>query len=94
MDDSVIELLEHKFKVEYCSPKLWSGNGLGRCSLADQLIQINSDAGKEVQESTFYHELVHMIADISDLELSESEISALGLGFYSYIKHTDCLVGR
>ena len=83
-----INLLNHKIDI-ILDDTLTEVGHLGRASLRRCEIKINGDMAKDAQASTLLHELVHIIADASSVQLSEQEVDSMGLGFLSLLKDND-----
>ena len=67
---------------------------MGRCSILQLEIQINKHLPPHLQSSTLIHEIIHMIADLGSVELTEQSVDALALGMYSFIKENPKLVAK
>lgn len=86
--------MKKKIKLNNCSidvitesPSDWAGGScMGQCNLRKGTIRISSEMPKDIQDSTFVHELVHMIANMGSVELDEMETDAMANGILSYLK--------
>lgn len=89
-----IEVLDHTVIVKFDDPEGWASDGMGRCDMKNGTIHINSTMNKDAQGSTFMHELVHLIADMNSIELSEQSVDGLSLGLLSFIKNNANFVNK
>jgi len=78
---AAIVVLGHTINVE----STFKMDGIGMSSLSDCYIGLKDSAAFDTKRSTFMHELVHIIANIQDIELSEQDVSGLALGFMSFL---------
>jgi Zn-dependent peptidase ImmA (M78 family) len=72
-----VVLTEHHPKIK--------GN-FGYCSSEDQTIYILKSATKRQKESTFLHELIHLVGEAADLNLSEHTVLNLEAGLFHILK--------
>ena len=87
-----IKLLSHNVTLNVNDPSTWVESGMGRCYLPKLEILINSNMAAEIQGSTLIHELMHMIADMHSVEITEQQIDAMSLGIYSFIKENPKMI--
>jgi len=85
--NKIIRILDHDIKVEFSNPEAWSEGAMGRCDMKEARILINSSIDKDMQGSTFMHEVMHMIADMNNIEISEQSIDGFALGITSFIRN-------
>ena len=86
MKDNVIRILSHDINIEFSNPDLWSDGGLGRACLKASKISLNDNLSTDLTLSTLLHECIHIISNMMDLELSESQVSGVGNGIFTIIK--------
>lgn len=89
-----IKLLSHDVVMKVNDPTTWDVNGMGRCSLALLEIQISKHMPPHAQGSTLIHEIIHMIADMHSIELSEHQVDSLALGLFSFIRENPKLLTK
>lgn len=83
------------FEVVITDQPLIIGNKTGFSGLisyTDSLIKIDANNSQQAQEKTFWHEVLHGIADHMQLELGEDEeyiIEAFAKGMYALMKDND-----
>lgn len=85
--NKTIRVLDHDIKVVFSDPEAWAEDAMGRCDMKRGEILINSTIDKGMQGSTFMHELVHMIADMNNIEISEQSVDGFALGMTSFIRN-------
>lgn len=77
-----VEILGKTFTVEEW--KTAPGDvAMGRSNIKEQRIWIDSSMTKEAQKSVLIHECLHMIAELTHLDLSEGVIVCLETALYS-----------
>jgi len=77
-----IQILGKDYKVEYVDSKSLGG-AYGDCCTKKAYIRINRENTKQHQEDTLLHEVVHIISDEMDLELTEPQVRRLATVLYS-----------
>ncbi len=87
-----IRLLCHDVKVVVEDPKMWSVAGLGRTSLKLMEIALNEDMPNDIRHSVLLHEITHLIADMNSVELTEPQIDAISIGFFSLLQDNHELI--
>lgn len=65
-DGVVLRICGQDVRVDFCNPGHWN-NGMGRASIKDGVITINSTMREDIQHSTLIHEILHFIADTNGL---------------------------
>ena len=65
-DGLVLRICGQDVRVDFCDPGQWN-NGMGRASIKDAVITINSTMREDVQHGTLIHEILHFIADTNGL---------------------------
>ena len=86
-----LSLNEVDIKIDFTNPQLWSENGMGRCSIKESLIEIDTKMKEDVQMQTLMHELIHYILDtnfINSETPTETLVSILGIQIYSLLANT------
>jgi hypothetical protein len=86
MNNQTLALLNHKIELIVSASSPWVANGMGRCDTSKSQIHIKEGMPSDVQGSIFIHELVHYIADMNGIDLSEQTVNNLALGFFSFLK--------
>lgn len=84
--EKTIKILSHKVKVIKNSPGNWSQGGLGRAYIKDGQILLNADQAEDTLKSTLVHEIVHYVADLLSLELSEQQVDGIAMGMFTVLK--------
>ena len=87
MKKTTIELLDHEITVELVPRNKMPEGGMGKCNLGQSYIQLNETMTLDAQQSTFWHELLHLSADLNSIELSEQDIDGLALAMHSFVKN-------
>lgn len=85
-DEFNIRLLSHDFRVIVESPTHWSEGGMGRASLKDQTIRLNDILPNDTRHSTLLHEVIHLISDLTSVELSEVQVDVVAQGMFTLMK--------
>lgn len=83
----IIKVLDHEIKVYLEDPEEWTSGGMGRASVKSGIIRINKNMSDDTVQSTFIHELVHIIADLNSIELNEQTVDGIALGIHSFLKN-------
>ena len=94
MKKTTIRLLDHEFGCEMVDTSHMPDNAMGRSSLQHGYIHIAMEMPLEIQQSTFLHELIHMIADINSIDINEQSIDNFALGILSFVKHNPEMVKK
>jgi hypothetical protein len=89
-----IKLLSNRVNVKICSPDSWAVDGMGRCDIRKLQILVSNDMPKDIVDTVFIHELVHMISDLNGIEFPEHCTDALALGFVSFLKNNPQIVAN
>lgn len=92
MHEGVIKILDVDFKIIRETSGAWSERGMGRASLKKGEISIDQTMPKSVQDSTLIHEVVHMIANILDIDMNEQDVSNISAGVYSFMRNNGGVV--
>lgn len=74
------------WKVKFVSEHKKIKGNFGYCSSEDQTIYILKTATKRQQESTFLHELIHLVEAATELNLSEHTVLNLEAGLFHILK--------
>lgn len=82
----IINVLDHEIKVYIEDPKIWSIH-MGMCDISNGEIRLNINNSIDIMQSTFLHELLHIILDLNSIKLSEESIDGISLGLNSYLKN-------
>jgi hypothetical protein len=92
MMPSTVELFGQTFAVQVCElPE----NLAGDSDPSRRLIRINKDMTAETQAETFYHEVAHVIMDLTgyngmlDDKLEEALAQAIGLGILNLLSNPE-----
>ena len=94
MKFKTIKILSQKVEVKESNPQGWSDNGMGRGSTKDNLILINESMPNDAKLNTLLHEIIHMIAAMSAIELTETTISVLTNVLFSFIRENKQVVNE
>lgn len=81
-----VRLFSHDFRVIVEAPAHWSEGGMGRASLKEQIIRLNDVMPTDVRHSTLLHELVHLISNLTSIELSEVQVDVVAQGIFTLMK--------
>lgn len=87
-----VRLFSHDFRVIVESPTHWSEGGMGRASLKDQTIRLNDVMPNDVRHSKLLHELLHLISDLTSIELSEVQVDIVAQGVFTIMKDNPHIV--
>ena len=87
-----IKLLSHSITLKINDPSTWAESGMGRCHLPKLEILINNSMPPDIQGSTLIHELIHMIADMNSVKITEQQVDTISLGVYSFIKENPKMI--
>lgn len=69
----------HKFTIKHAKQIKKDGSDcLGYCLTDDNLIMIQYGLKKTVKEVTLFHEAIHAISNIYELNLTERQVGVLG----------------
>lgn len=85
----IINVLDHEIKVFIDDPTDWS-MGMGMANPSTGVIRLSRSLSPDMLQSTFLHELIHCIADMNSIELTEQTIDGLALAFNSFLKSNPC----
>lgn len=91
-NEFTVRLLAHDFRVIVESPTHWSSGGMGRACLMEQTIRLNNIMPNDVRHSTLLHEIVHLISDLTSIELSEIQTDVIAQGLFTFMKDNHQLV--
>jgi len=80
-----VKLLDLEFTVIDDDGSGWAAGAMGRADLKNSKIHICSEMEKGMKDSVLLHEVLHIIADIQGVEMSEQDTSCIASGFYSLI---------
>ncbi len=75
-----------KHTVVFADNQFRQDTMMGKSDCKDGKILLCSDMPTEIQEQTFFHEVIHLIDMNLSLNLKESQVNALATGLYSFIK--------
>lgn len=93
MSKLTIDIQGHSCLISFESPGDWHTGAMGRANYVNGNILISSECGEDFKRSTLLHEIVHIISGMNDLELSETQVSVLGIALFDIIKSNPKLVG-
>jgi len=74
-----------KWRVKIVSKHEKIVGNFGYCSIEDQTIYIAKNATEDQQKSTLLHELIHLVEQTNQLNMSEHTVLVLEAGLYSII---------
>jgi hypothetical protein len=74
------------WKVRFVTEHEKIKGNFGHCSAEDQTIYLLKTATRRQQESTFLHELIHLVSETMELNLSEHTVLCLEGGLYPILK--------
>ena len=81
-----LNLLDCKIDLVYEDAEHWSQGSLGRCNMKRSSIHLSSQMADDMSNMTLLHELIHMIADMNSIDLSEQSVDGLAIGMMSFLK--------
>ena len=83
----LLKLLSHDVNIVYTegAEDVSPAGYMGRCNLKESRISISNSMPKDLQGSTLVHEVIHYIADLNSIELTEQSVDGLALGVFSFI---------
>lgn len=82
-----IEILDHEIDVDVEAPDLWKEGTMGLAQLTASTIKVRSDMKPDLIQSTFLHEILHIIEQLGGLEVEHSTIDAFAIGLHSLFKN-------
>ncbi len=82
-----IKLLDHEIKVKLEDPGNWDRNNMGHSDIGAGTITIDNTMPTDTIQSTLIHELIHIIAGLNSISLTEQSVDGLAIGIYSFIKN-------
>lgn len=77
---------QHEINIVEEDPTLWSTNGMGRSSLSHGVIRIKADMPEDIKQSTLLHEVIHLVADMNGIKLSETATTGLENGLFEVFR--------
>lgn len=80
-----LKMLDHRIQLQMGEPEDWDFNTLGVANLHNNRITIRDSIPNDKKRSVFCHELLHIIADMHSIELTEQDVDAVSLGINSFI---------
>ncbi len=90
MTNKTIRLLDCDIQVKFCSPgDMSSDTAIGRYDIKDGSIKIRNDMPPDIAQAVFFHELVHAIALMNSMELSEQDVDGIALGIRSFLENNE-----
>lgn len=88
-EDMVLRICGQDVRVDYLDPGQWT-NGMGRASIKEGVITINSTMRDDLQHGTLLHEVLHYIADSNGLmqcKLDEEHtVSTLACALHAFLR--------
>ena len=87
-----LTLLSNYISLESCDAKGWDTGSVGQWDDSNNSIKIKNSVSPEVAKLTACHEVGHAIESFTGISLTEEQIQALGLGWYSFIKENKTFV--
>lgn len=72
--------------VVQSDPEEWNMTGMGRSAFKEGRILINKAMDEERKKWIAFHEALHHIADMHEIELSEQDASTLSAALFSFIR--------
>jgi hypothetical protein len=79
-------IAQHFISVIQDDPSQWSINGMGRSCVSNGVIRIKADMPEDIKQSTLLHEVIHMIADMNGIKVSESTVGVLENGLFEVLR--------
>lgn len=89
---SKIKLFSQVFELRKFIPSKDNPKAMGRFSEYEGRFLINEKLKDPQKAITIIHEVTHAIADINNINLSETKITIIANGFYSLIKENPDLI--
>jgi hypothetical protein len=87
-----INYIGSDYTVELESKVTAKSGSMGLVDHAEQAIYINCDISPQMQAETCLHELVHVIDNKFAIELDETQVLRLSMGFYGLLRENPKLV--
>jgi hypothetical protein len=56
---------------------------MGRAEIKNGVIRLLSEMPKSIRDETLLHEVVHIVVDHTNVELTEAQVSAISLGLFT-----------
>lgn len=89
-EDMVLRICGQNVRVDFIDPGHLGNGSMGRASIKDGIITINSTMRDDIQHSTLIHEILHFIADTNGLmecKLNqEHTISVLACALHAFFR--------
>jgi len=82
-----IKVIDHEITVKIEDPWSWDLNKVGNSNFAKGIIIVDGSMPVDAIRSTFLHELIHIIAALNSIELTEQSVDGLAIGIHSFIKN-------
>jgi len=82
-----IKILDHVIKVDIEDPGMWKQGVLGMASITTSGIKLSSDLEPDIKQSTFLHEVLHIIEQLNGLDVGHPAIDMLAVGLHSLFKN-------
>ncbi len=79
-------IAQQRINVIEENPTLWSENGMGRCSTVAGIIRIKKSMPEDIKQATLLHEVIHLIADMNGLKISETTVSVVSTGLMEVLR--------
>lgn len=83
---SKIKIFGKTIDIKYTNDKNVGRNYLGLSSSVDNLITLSENQAEENVEETFLHEILHIVSEGMNTELSEKQVIQISTGLYSVFK--------
>lgn len=83
---SKIKIFGKTIDIKYTNDKNVGRNYMGLSSSVDNLITLSENQAEENVEETFLHEILHIVSEGMNIELSEKQVTQISTGLYSVFK--------
>lgn len=88
-----IKLLSHDISIIVESPVAWGHDtSMGRADIKTQTIRISDRLSDGIALNTLIHEILHLIANLNDIELSETQVGVIATGLFTLIQDNPELI--
>jgi Zn-dependent peptidase ImmA (M78 family) len=88
-----IKLLSNSINCVQCDAGGWDTGSHGQFTDNDNILRYKTNLSKEAADLTICHELTHAIESLTGISLTEEQVQAIALGWYSIIKENPKFIG-
>lgn len=78
-----VRIFGQEYAIEYFEPHTPNDAATGRAMMAAGKIRLANNMPRDQTEETLLHEVVHIVADMTNVDLTEAQVSAISLGLFT-----------